>query len=226
MVANKKFDDAHEEPPKNAQEAWKKLLEGNARFASGNVSEYLLHLGHEVSPARRKELGLAQHPFAVILTCSDSRVSPELIFDQGLGDIFVIRTAGNIVDAIALGSIEYGVGHLNSIILIVLGHTKCGAVTATLEFIAAQKEKKPASGEISHIGAIVAKIAPGAEIALNICGKDKTKDPVSVGVAENVKLVSSDILKQSPLLARFVAEGKLTVFNAVYDLDSGLVKAI
>ena len=109
-----------------------------------------------LATSKRKELTKGQKPFAIVITCSDSRVPPELLFDQGLGDIFVVRVAGNVVDPIALGSIEYGAEHLNSPLLFILGHTKCGAVGATLE-----AKGKPEG----NIGAIVKKIQPAVATA-------------------------------------------------------------
>ena len=109
------------------EQALQKLMEGNARYASGNTSH------PDQSMERRYELVAGQHPFAVIVGCSDSRIAPELIFDQGLGDIFVIRAAGQVLDDVAIGSIEYAVEHLGVPLVVVLGHDSCGAVTATLE---------------------------------------------------------------------------------------------
>ena len=109
-------------------EAMQKLLEGNARYVSGNVShqdQYVLE--------RRSELISSQHPFAIVVGCSDSRVPPEAVFDQGLGDIFVVRTAGQVLDNASLGSIEYAVEHLGVPLVVVLGHDNCGAVTAAVK---------------------------------------------------------------------------------------------
>src|SRR5205823_9351270 len=104
-----------------------KLKEGNLRFAASEVSK------GKPTAARRTETAQAQHPFAIIVGCADSRTSPELVFDQNLGDLFVVRTAGNLVDDHALGTIEYGVAHLGARLIVVLGHTSCGAVKAALE---------------------------------------------------------------------------------------------
>src|SRR5207302_1989570 len=107
-----------------ADAALAKLMEGNLRFTTSDVSK------GKPTAARRTETAQAQHPFAIIVGCADSRTPPELIFDQNLGDLFVIRTAGNLVDDHALGSIEYGVEHVDARLIVVLGHTRCGAVTA------------------------------------------------------------------------------------------------
>ena len=111
----------------DADEALKRLLDGNKRYLSGHAK------GPNRSSARRTELARAQHPIAVIVSCSDSRVPPELLFDQGFGDVFVVRSAGNIVDSIGLGSIEYAVDHLGTKLILVLGHERCGAVTAAMQ---------------------------------------------------------------------------------------------
>jgi len=211
----------HPQPP-TADQAWHRLLEGNSRFAAGNLNEYILHLAHEVDPTRRKELGTGQQPFAVVLTCSDSRVAPELIFDQGLGDVFVIRTAGNVPDPVALGSIEYGVEHLKSPLLVVLGHTKCGAATATLDYTIALAQGKPQHTGPSNIGAIVNHILPSAETAYQKY-RANVPEAVHFTVQENVVSVHKDILEKSPVLKKSVEEGKLSIVNAVYDIDSGKV---
>src|SRR4030043_1796798 len=108
-------------------EALQKLMDGNKRFVSGKLVK------KDLGDTKRKELLKGQKPFATVITCSDSRVPPELLFDQGLGDIFIIRVAGNVVDPLELGRIEYGVEHLNAPLLFILGHSKCGAVTATID---------------------------------------------------------------------------------------------
>jgi len=225
VLSNYKFDEK-EENPKDAQQAWQRLLAGNQRFASGNITEYILHLAHEVSPARRQELGLGQHPFVVILTCSDSRVSPELIFDQGLGDLFVVRTAGNVPDNVALGSIEYGLLHLKAPLLVVLGHSKCGAVTATLDFEAAvnggQAEHK--SDDHSHIGYIVEEIKPSASVAFKKYGSDAKALPSAV--KHNARAMGARVPALSEPIKGLIASGAVSVITAVYDIDTGLVKQV
>lgn len=188
----------------DAKTALKELIAGNARFTSGQMTHQ--HIG----PERRAELAKGQKPFAVILSCSDSRVPPEVLFDQGLGDIFVIRNAGNVVDSASLGSIEYAVDHLHSPLVVVLGHDKCGAIGAAVE-----------GGEAhGSIGAILAKIeravktakasgASGAELV------EKTAD-------ENIKTSMADV-KASHIVQHLIGEGKLSVVGAKYDLASGVV---
>ena len=131
----------------SADDAWEILMEGNARFVSGDLAP-------KNFPERRTELVSGQSPFVTVVTCSDSRVPPELIFDQGLGDIFVIRVAGNVMDPVVLGSVEYGVEHLHTPLLVILGHQCCGAVTAATE-----------GGAEGNIESIMTEIEPAVEIA-------------------------------------------------------------
>src|SRR6184192_4185539 len=145
-------DPAHSDQPAVAPtEAISKLKEGNGRYAGGNLQ----HPGQTTE--RRAELANTQHPFATIVSCSDSRVPPEIVFDQGLGDLFVVRVAGNVIDDHGLGSIEYAVDHLGARLIVVLGHQSCGAVKAAKETIAA-KSKAP-----GHIQSLVTAIQPAVE---------------------------------------------------------------
>src|SRR5207247_2291014 len=132
----------------SADQAMKMLQDGNARFVSGKLEH------PNESPERRTEVAKGQHQFAVILACADSRVGPEVIFDAGLGDLFVTRVAGNVVDDAMLGSIEYAVEHLGAPLIVVCGHQRCGAVQATVETVASGA---PAPG---HLGALIDPIKP------------------------------------------------------------------
>ena len=129
-----------------AQKSLSQLQEGNRRFVNGEFTA-------KIDAKRRQEILAGQHPFATILTCSDSRVVPEYIFDQGLGEIFIIRTAGEVLDEIALASIEYGVEHLHTPLVVVLGHSLCGAVTATVTHAHVE----------GHLPALVQKIQPSVD---------------------------------------------------------------
>lgn len=193
----------------SCEQAYSKLIEGNQRCVSGNLAQ------KDLSDAKRKELAKGQKPFAIVVGCSDSRVAPELIFDQGLGDIFVVRVAGNVVDPIALGSIEYAAEHLNSPLIIVLGHEKCGAVAATLE----------AKGEPEgNIGAIVKKIMPAANKAKK---KGGSKDEIlETAIKENVKNTAKDIMDKSHIVKHLVHEGKLKIVAGEYSLQTGKVEMI
>src|SRR6184192_4939728 len=149
-------DPAHSDQPTVAPaEAISRLKEGNGRYTNGNLQ----HPGQTAE--RRTELAKSQHPFAAIVSCSDSRVPPEIVFDQGLGDLFVVRVAGNVIDDHGLGSIEYAVDHLGARLIVVLGHQSCGAVQAAKETIAA-KGKAP-----GHIESLVTAIKPAVEATVN-----------------------------------------------------------
>ena len=190
-------------------EALQKLMDGNKRYVEGKFAS------KDLGDSKRKELSTkGQKPFAIVITCSDSRVPPELLFDQGLGDVFVIRVAGNVVDPIELGSIEYAAEHLNSPFLFILGHTKCGAVKATVE------GGKPEG----NIVAIVKKIQPAANTAKK---KGGTKDEVlETAIKENVKNVYKDIMKNSAIISHLSQEGKLKIVGGEYDITTGKVNMI
>lgn len=176
-----------------------RLLEGNARFRTAMAAH------PDQSPGRRFTLAMGQHPFACILTCADSRVPPELIFDEGLGDLFVIRVAGNIADDAVLGSIEYAVSHLKVPLVMVLGHEKCGAVEAAL------RGEQP-----GHVRALVQAIRPAVAAARRLPG-----DPLDQAVRQNARLVARQIRDSAPVLRGFVASGRLRVVAARYSLDGG-----
>src|SRR6266545_3286958 len=161
-------DPAHSDQPSVAPaEAISKLKEGNGRYANGNLQ----HPGQTTE--RRAELAKGQHPFAIIVDCSDSRVPPEIVFDQGLGDLFIYRVAGNVIDDHGLGSIEYAVDHLGVRLIVVLGHQRCGAVDAARETIAA-KGKAP-----GHIQSLVTAIKPAVEAT--------AKEDLDATIKANVK---------------------------------------
>lgn len=186
-----------------AEAALARLTEGNKRFVAGALT-------HPAQSAeRRAETAQGQHPFAVILTCADSRLSPEIIFDQGLGDLFVVRNAGNLADDLVLGSIEYAVEHLHAPLVVVLGHSKCGAVSAAV-----------AGGEApGHIRGIVASLTPAATMA-----KKKPGDPVENTVRISAKLTAAALAQNEPILGELAKGGTIKVLAARYDLASGQVE--
>src|SRR5437870_948307 len=197
-------DPAHPEQPTVAPaEAIAKLKEGNARNTSGNMQ----HPGQTTE--RRSELTKSQHPFAVIVSCSDSRVPPEIVFDQGLGDLFVVRVAGNVIDDHGLGSIEYAVDHLGARLIVVLGHQSCGAVKAAKETIAA-KSKAP-----GHIQSLVTAIQPAVEAT--------AKSDLGATVEANVKNVVQALRTSTPILKPKVDSGEVQVIGGYYSLDTGAV---
>ena len=188
-----------------ADEALARLMAGNQRYVQHKEQH------PDQSPARRKELGSEQHPFAVILGCADSRVSPELLFDQGLGDLFVVRVAGNIVDDAVLGSIEYAVEHLGTKLIMVLGHEKCGAVSAAVE------------GGIApgHLKALVAAIQPSVEASAKEPG-----DRIHNCVIANARRAAQQVRNSEPVLKDAVEKHGVKVVAADYMLDSGRVNLL
>jgi carbonic anhydrase len=189
-------------------ESLQKLMDGNKRYVEG------AQINKDLGDSKRKEILKGQHPFATIITCSDSRVPPEHIFDQGLGDIFIIRVAGNVVDSIALGSIEYGAEHVGTPLLMLLGHSNCGAVTAALGAKGAPE---------GNIGAIVKKIQPAVKKAKKKGGSNE--EVLETAIKENVMNVYADVMK-SPVIKELVHEGKLKIVAAEYDLATGKVNMI
>jgi carbonic anhydrase len=201
---------AHAAPPSvSPDEAMDRLMRGNARFAEG-------YGAHPNSGApRRAEVAAGQRPFATILACADSRVAPELIFDQGLGDLFVVRVAGNVVDDAVLASIEYSVIHLGSTLIMALGHERCGAVKATIEALAGRGDPNDRD---TKIGALAALIAPAVRAT-----PAGVADPLDAAVSLNAANAAGEILARSPPLRTRVVGGSLKIVAARYDLDDGRV---
>jgi carbonic anhydrase len=186
----------------NSQQALERLIAGNKRFINDVTSRS--HHGSD----RRLELTKGQHPIAVLVTCSDSRVPPEILFDQGMGDLFVVRTAGNVVDAVALGSIEYACEHLHVPLVMVLGHEKCGAVTAAIGHDAPP----------GHILAVVENIQNNL-----MAIKPGEGEPVEQAVQCNARAVARSITNSKPIMEHLVKTNAVKVVSARYDLDSGEV---
>ncbi len=186
-----------------------KLMQGNSRYTSGQTAK------KNSGDVYRKELAKGQHPYAVVVTCSDSRVAPEIIFDEDLGKIFVVRTAGNVVDDIALGSIEYGVEHLHSPLVVILGHENCGAVKAAVEL------KGEPEG---NIGTILKKILPSVEKAKTSIKPGE--DLYYLSTIENIRSMAREIGTKSPIIAHSIHEGKVALIGAFYSISSGKVETI
>lgn len=196
----------HPAPSSPPPETVLKMLQaGNARFVSGKLRH------PHASAQRRGQLTQGQHPKAAILGCADSRVPPELVFDEGLGDLFVVRVAGNVADSVDVGSIEYAVEHLGVGLVVVLGHHSCGAVKATAD----------AGGKAEgNIGAIVSEIAPAVEQARAAPGKEGLVDDA---VHVNARRTAAALVERSPVLKQAVEEKKVRIVAAVYDLATGKV---
>ena len=196
---------AQEKASPTAAQALARLMEGNKRFVERKAQHPDQTLAHV------REVESAQHPFAVILSCSDSRVSPEVIFDQGLGDLFVIRVAGNVTDDTVVGSIEYAVEHLHAPLVVVLGHQSCGAVTAAVQ-----------GGEQgNHIHSFVDAIRALVEQA-----KRQPGDVVDSCVRLNVAHVVKQLQASQPILDELVQSSKLRIVGAYYSLHTGAVTVL
>lgn len=187
-------------PAKNPLE---RLVQGNQRYVTSKT------VCHEDWAAKRAALLENQKPFAVIVTCSDSRVPPEIIFDQSLGDLFVVRVAGNIVDDFAIGSIEYGVNVLGANTVLVLGHSNCGAVDAALKGMKFD----------NHIQEVVDAIKPAVAAT-----KKESGNLLEKTIKANVKFVEEKLKSSKPLLAKLVEKGTLRIAGGYYDLESGKVE--
>lgn len=180
-----------------------------AELKSGNGHHVQRRYQHpHDSLERRRQLVSGQHPHAEILSCSDSRVPPEIVFDQGLGDLFIVRVAGNVATDTEIGSLEYGAEHLHIPLLVVLGHESCGAVTAAVQ-------GGPPEG---HITALVNLITPAVEKSRGMSG-----DPVAKAVRMNVEMVVKQLRTSTPILSELVAHGKLRIVGAVYSIETGAV---
>ena len=198
--------------PVDPDRALRDLLEGNQRFKNGQAT------GRRRTPADFRELAAAQYPEAVIISCSDSRVAPEILFDVGLGEIFVIRVAGNVVSGAGVtvkGSIEYGVAELHAPLIMVLGHSNCGAVKAAKQHIDA-KDSLPGA-----IDGLVELVKPAVAQS-----KEDPGDPLENAIRKNVEIGVERLKALEPILSPRVRDGKLKVVGAVYDLSTGAVKMV
>ena len=191
-------------------EALRRLQEGNARFAEGKTNH-----PHE-NLEWRKQLTAGQHPFATVLACSDSRVPTELVFDQGFGDLFVVRVAGNVGGADDLGSIEYAVNHLNTSLVLVMGHEGCGAVTAALGSDSSRAR------EAAGIQTMLAHVEPSLK---DVNRSLPRAEQVHLGVEANVRR-SVALLRNTHELKAKIASGALDIVGSVYALDTGRIRIL
>jgi carbonic anhydrase len=204
----------------SADEALQKLMDGNQQFVGNRPTSAAMS-----NAATRTSLANSQKPYAIILTCSDSRVPPEIIFDKGLGEIFVIRVAGNIPDPVVLGSIEYAAEHLGSPLIMVLGHERCGAVTASVD------AKGKSTGSV-NIDAIVKVIEPNIKLAAKDCAackgekkcvETRKSEFVECVIDANAKTVAAALTRKSAILKHLADAKKIKIVAAKYDLDDGVV---
>lgn len=197
----------------SALEALECLREGNRRYASNDPSRCLC-----TNQARRSELVAGQKPFAVILGCSDSRVPPELIFDQGLGDLFVIRVAGNIINSAVIGSIEFAVDQFGTQLVVIMGHSGCAAVRTALEEL-----ERPAESLSPHISSIIDLIRPGVEPLLETDLRQNRDALAQEAVRANSRAAAQRLRQGSPSIGQKVQNNTLLVVCAEYSLETGVV---
>jgi carbonic anhydrase len=191
--------------PETAEEALAELRAGNQRYVTGT------HLHHDYGP-ERPELALSQNPFAIVLGCADSRVSPELAFDQSRGRLFVIRLAGNFVDDNGLASAEFGAAVLGASLIVVLGHSECGAIKSTIDVITKNKELP------GHLPQLISYLKPPVEQALKQGGS------VEAAIRQNVATNVEKLRTAGPVIGPLVEEKKVKVVGALYDLRTGRVE--
>lgn len=200
--------------PQNPDEAYEALISGNQRFSQGTMT----HRNQE--EARRRALANVQRPFAVVLSCSDSRVPPELVFDQGLGDLFTVRVAGNILGSAQVASIEYAIEHLGAKLVVVMGHESCGAVRATLESV---RGKSSGSTDLDWL---VSEIRPNVEgeanrlpASLRALADPKFRQPVM----RNVDVVTESLIKRSAIVRHALEKDQIRFVRGIYALETGKV---
>jgi carbonic anhydrase len=196
-----------------ALEALERLRDGNRRFVSDGVGG-----SPPTTESRRRDLLAGQEPFAIILGCSDSRAPAEIVFDQGLGDLFVIRVAGNIVAPSQVGSVEFAAERFGTRLVVVLGHTMCGAVLATLEEL-----KRPTGSRSPNLRAIVDMIRPSVEPLIESARDSSASDLLPSAVRANIRACADHLRHGSQLLERLIADDGLLVVCAEYSLETGIV---
>ncbi len=209
LMAQDHHEASTKKPDPDTVIAW--LKKGNTEFEKNE------NIKHAIDPKLRMELAKGQNPQAIILTCSDSRVSPELIFNKGLGDLFVVRVAGNITDDAVLGSIEYSAEHLHTPLIVVMGHTNCGAVAAAVND---QNDKDVHTADINNlIRTLTDKIQQSVLFA-----NEKDPDPVRNALVSNIKYNTIILRNAHPTLSNLINTHELKVVGAVYHLETGKVE--
>jgi carbonic anhydrase len=197
----------------SAREALERLRDGNRRFASDARGRDSV-----VSQARRMELAASQEPFAIVLGCSDSRVPAEIVFDQGLGDLFVIRVAGNVVASSQVGSVEFAAARYGTRLVVVLGHSRCGAVLATLE------ELQQPTAQSRHLRSIVDRVRPSVEALLATQLRHEPEALVRQAVRANIRVSANHLRHGSEVLEQLIQGEGLLVVGAEYSLETGIVE--
>lgn len=198
----------------SAHEALERLRAGNARFISDAPINAAL-----TSPDRRRAVAGGQEPFAIILGCSDSRVPAEIVFDQGLGDLFVIRVAGNIVASSQVDSVEFAASRFGTRLVVVLGHSKCGAIQATLEELA-----RPSEAQSRNLRSIVDRVRPSVEALLATELRHRPEELVEQAVRANIRVSTNHLRHGSEVLEQLIEKEGLVVVGAEYCLETGTVE--
>ena len=199
----------------NAKEALQRLKDGNLRYLSDDLPPIV------INAESRRQLLKSQNPFAIILGCSDSRVPAEIIFGQGLGDLFVIRVAGNVVAPSQIGSIEFAAEKFGTSLVVVLGHTMCGAVEATIEQL-----RRPTALRSPHLHSIVSRIRPSVEPLLDVGDPDDQQGLIRRAVRANIATSVANLRHGSEILETLVESEKLMIVGAEYCLETGVVDFI
>jgi carbonic anhydrase len=197
-----------------AQEALERLREGNARFVSSERNSDAL-----TSERRRRKVAIAQDPFAIILGCSDSRVPAEIVFDQGLGDLFVIRVAGNIVAPSQVGSVEFAAARFTTRLVVVLGHSNCGAINATIEELGRRTEERS-----RNLRSIVDRVRPSVSAVMSGNPKLAHDELVRLAVGANIRMSVNQLRHGSEILEQLIQNEGLLVVGAEYSLETGVVE--
>ncbi len=197
-----------------AREALARLKAGNIRFASEELTSEAI-----ADPARRRQVAAAQEPFAIILGCSDSRVPAEIVFDQGLGDLFVIRVAGNIVAPSQVGSVEFAADRFGTRLVVVLGHTQCGAILATLEQLG-----RPSAAQSKNLRSIVDRVRPSVEPLLATGLGLSQEALVRQSIRANIRASANHLRHGSEILEQLIQTGGLRIVGAEYSLETGVVE--
>jgi len=197
----------------SARRALERLRDGNRRFASDVRSLETL-----ATQTRRRELAAGQEPFAIVLGCSDSRVPAEIVFDQGLGDLFVIRVAGNIVASSQVGSVEFAAERFGTSLVVVLGHSQCGAIQATLEEL-----QRPTANQSRNLRSIVDRVRPSVEALLATELRQTPEALVRHAVRANISVSANHLRHGSDVLEHLIQQNKLLVVGAEYSLETGVV---
>jgi len=198
----------------SAEVALERLRDGNRRFVSGDRGSDRL-----TSQTRRNEVAIGQEPFAIVLGCSDSRVPAEIIFDQGLGDLFVIRVAGNVVASSQIGSVEFAAERFGTPLVVVLGHSQCGAILATLEQIT-----RPREDQSRNLRSIVDRVRPSVEPLLATELRHDPEALVRQAVRANVRVSAAHLRHGSEILEQLIRRRRLLVVGAEYALETGVVE--